>query len=333
MHAFLELIDLAARRVGGAVVFANDEFFGPKERLLLAAKPRWVEGKYTERGKWMDGWETRRRREPGHDWCVVRLGIPGTIHGFIVDTTHFVGNHPEACSAEGCALDGPVAPEVWGDVADDRAGWIEILPRTALAGNTENLFAVTPGPRVTHVRFTIYPDGGVARLRVYGRGVPDRQHLSRREPIDLAAAAHGGLVVASSDMFFGSRQNIILPGTGATIGEGWETKRRRDGGHDWVIVQLATAGRVTRAEVDTTHFIGNAPARCSMDRAVAASTAEALSPDLRWEALLPDTPLQPDTVHRFERELRPGGAATHVRLNIYPDGGINRLRLYGVAES
>lgn len=326
MNDFLDLVDLAARRVGGAVLAANDEFFAPKERLLLAARPVFIEGKYTDRGKWMDGWETRRRRTPGHDWCVIRLGIPGTIHGVCIDTAHFTGNYPESASIDGLAVDGSfdIASLTWNDAA-----WTELLPRTLLRGGTENLIAIPETPRVTHLRLNIYPDGGVARLRVYGRGAVDRVALSRPEPVDVAAAAHGGLVVASSDMFFGSRQNLILPGVGATIGEGWETKRRRTGGHDWAVIQLAALAEIERAEVDTTHYIGNAPASCSIDTTVGASTAEITSPNHAWESLLPATPLTPDTPHRFEHELRRVKPATHARLNIFPDGGVNRFRLFG----
>ncbi|MBI1873832.1 MAG: allantoicase [Acidobacteria bacterium] len=326
MTEFLELVDLAARRVGGAVLAANDEFFAPKERLLLPTRPIFVDGRYTERGKWMDGWETRRRRTPGHDWCVIRLGIPGTVHGVSIDTTHFAGNFPEHASIDGVAVEGPV------DVASltkDSSLWFELVPRTLLRGNTENLIAVPESPRVTHIRLNIYPDGGVARLRVYGRGLSDWQALSRVEAIDVASAAHGGLVVASSDMFFGSRQNLILPGVGRTIGEGWETKRRRTDGHDWAIVQLAASALIERVEVDTTHYVGNAPGSCSVDTTIGTTTAEITAPDHVWESLLPPIPLWPDSVHRFEHELRRVKPATHARLNIFPDGGVNRLRLFG----
>lgn len=150
---FTHLIDLACERLGGAVLEANDEFFAEKENLIRDAAPVWREGEYTDRGKWMDGWETRRRREPGYDWAVVQLALPGSIHGFVVDTAFFTGNYPEACSIE--ARDGD------GD-------WYEVLSRRPLEGNTKNFFALDPTRRVTHVRLNIYPDGGVARFRAFG---------------------------------------------------------------------------------------------------------------------------------------------------------------------
>jgi len=308
---FTELVDLASGRLGGAAVVANDEFFAEKENLVKPSKPVFLEHEYTDRGKWMDGWETRRRREPGHDWCVVRLGLPGVIRGVCVDTAHFKGNYPEACSLE--AAEHPDGP------------WFEILPKSPLRGDFENLFPIESGRRSTHVKLHIYPDGGVARLRVYGLVEPDRARLSRYE-VDLAAVENGGLVVAASDMFFGARHNLILPGPPLGMHDGWETKRRRGPGHDWAVVQLGVRGRVRRVEVDTSYFKGNAPGSCSLEL---LENGDPLSPDARWHEVLPQMPLRPDAVHRFEAEMRPSPPATHARLNIFPDGGVARLRLFG----
>ena len=211
------LIDLAAARVGGRALRANDEFFAPKENLLAPGRGVFIEGKYTSRGKWMDGWETRRRRTPGHDWCIVRLGIPGVIRAVTVDTNHFRGNHPEACSLD----------------ASVRNQWVEILSRSPLHGHAENEFQIASDARVTEVRLNIYPDGGVARLRVWGEARPDWSRLAHRR-IDLAAVGHGTVPVAASDEFFGEPLNLVMPGRPANMGDGWETKRRRGPGHDWV---------------------------------------------------------------------------------------------------
>ena len=242
------------------MVAANDEFFGPKDRLILPEAAEWVDDRYTERGKWMDGWETRRRREPGFDWCIVRLGAPGLVRGVDVDTAHFRGNFPEACAIDLRAVDGypPAGDLVEGD-------WIECLPPESLEGDAHNLFAIDHPLRATHLRLRVFPDGGVARLRVYGEVVADWARLAKRGEVDLAAAEHGARVVACSDMFFGSRHNLIMPGDAHSMGEGWETRRRRGGGHDWTVVRLGTAGTVERAEIDTRHFKGNAPGSCSLD--------------------------------------------------------------------
>src|ERR1700730_4718805 len=240
---FTELIDLASERLGGAVLVANDEFFAPKENLLKTSEPVFIEGKYTDLGKWMDGWETRRRRTPGFDWCIIRLGLPGIFRGVVVDTSHFKGNYPEQCSLEACTIDGlPTTEQLTGDSVE----WIEMLPKANLNGDSLNPFAITSDQRWTHLRFKIYPDGGVARLRVYGEVVPDLHRLKQiGGAIDLAAVENGGMVLSCSDMFFGHRHNLIMPGRAANMSDGWETKRRRGPGYDWVMIKLGTAGRTS----------------------------------------------------------------------------------------
>lgn len=325
--AFVDLIDLAAERLGGTVIAANDEFFAPKEALLKAKDAEWREGEYTERGKWMDGWETRRRREPGHDWAIVKLGVPGIVRGVVIDTSFFRGNYPERASIEGCALDG--TPSL---VELQAAPWTSILDLQPLAGDTKNEFEIDHPERLTHLRLNIHPDGGVARLRVHGTVVPGSRVLARAE-VDLAAAENGGYVVICSDMFFGHRQNLIMPGRSTHMGDGWETKRRRDAGHDWTIVRLAARGVIERVELDTDHFKGNAPGACMIEASdsedAGDGTEKKFNPkSLDWTELVARSPLQPHARHIFDL---PAGmpAATHVRLNIYPDGGVARLRLFG----
>ena len=316
--AFVDLVDLASERLGAAAVAANDEFFAGKENLIKAAAPVWREGEYTDRGKWMDGWETRRRRDLGpdaHDWCIVRLGVRGVVRGVDVDTANFKGNFPEACAIDGCDVPGLVAPD---DLA--RAPWREMLPRTALTGDAHNITAVDDRGAVTHLRLRIFPDGGVARLRVFGDVVADWARLRRQGDVDLAAVEHGGIVAGCSDMFFGSRHNLIMPGDATHMGDGWETKRRRGPGHDWTIIRLGTEGTVRRVTVDTRHFKGNAPGACSL---------EGSADGREWRELLPRAALQPHAQHAFEEELRAIGDVTHVRFNIFPDGGVGRLRVYG----
>jgi allantoicase len=322
---FTQLIDLAAERLGAAVVLANDEFFGPKENLIKSSAPVWREGEYTERGKWMDGWETRRRREPGYDWCIIRLGRAGVIRGVVIDTTYFTGNYPETCSLEAATIGGVPEPSrlLSGEIA-----WREILRRSPLRGNTRNLFAIDDERSCTHVRLNIHPDGGVARLRVHGVVRPDWSRLARDSvELDLAAMEHGGFVVSCSDMFYGNRQNLILPGPALGMYDGWETKRRRGAGHDWAIVRLAGRGIIRRAVVDTSHFKGNAPGACALEACDVPGT-DAPPESAAWRKLLLRTSLQPHTAHEF-LELNDVGAVTHVRLNIYPDGGVARLRLHG----
>ena len=328
---FGDLVDLASERFGGAVIAANDEFFAPKDNLIKVQPAVCVEGQYTDRGKWMDGWETRRRREAGHDWCVIRLGARGVVRGVDVDTSHFKGNFPEACAIDVADLPGLVTTD-----AAAGGSWTEVLARAALKGDTHNLFAIAHAPAATHVRLRIFPDGGVARLRVHGDVAVDWPRLARRGDVDLAAAEHGGLVVACSDMFFGSRHNLIMPGDARTMADGWETRRRRGPGHDWTIVRLGTAGTVRRIEVDTRHFKGNAPGACSLEGCAADQELvlrQAQDERGLWRTLLPTMPLQPHTRHVFEEDVQAIGDVTYVRFNIYPDGGVGRLRVYGKPQA
>ena len=325
---FTELIDLASERVGGAVLIANDDFFAPKENLLKASTPIFVEGKYTDQGKWMDGWESRRRRTPGFDWCIIRLGLPGIVRGVVVDTSYFRGNYPEHCSLDGATLHGlPTEEELTGETVQ----WIPLLPQMALAGDSQNPFPIQYDERITHLRFKIFPDGGVARLRVYGEVIPDWEQLESSGQVDLVAAENGGLVLSCSDMFFGHRHNLIMPGRAANMSDGWETKRRRGPGHDWVIIKLGRPGQIQRVEVDTSHFKGNFPESCSLEACkVEGLSAEALTDlSVQWSTVLPRTKLQAHTRHLFGEELLDTGIASHLRFSIFPDGGVSRLRVYG----
>jgi allantoicase len=317
-----DYIDLASEKLGGAAILANDEFFAPKELLVAASAPVWKEGLYTERGKWMDGWETRRRRSPGYDWCIVRLGLPGSLRALVVDTAFFRGNYPESCSVDACVIDSSL------DLAEvERADWFELLPQSKLQGDSRNIFELNSDRRVTHLRLNIFPDGGVARLRAHGMVQPNWEKLSLRGELDLAAAENGGVVLACSDMFFGHRHNLIMPGRAPNMGDGWETKRRRGPGHDWTVIQLGRRGRVKRVEVDTTHYKGNAPGSCMLE--LVDVNGELRIDSAKWTTALPQTPLQPHTRHVFEVNAP---AATHARFSIFPDGGIGRLRLYGALE-
>src|SRR5687768_15265023 len=279
---FTDLIDLASEKLGGAVLYANDDFFAQKENLLKPAAPVWIEGKYTDLGKWMDGWETRRRRSPRldekFDWCIIRLGLPGIVRGVVVDTSFFRGNFPSHCSIEACAVEGqPNIEQLLGAETE----WIEILPQSELEGDSNNRFTINYDRRVTHLRFKIYPDGGVARLRVFGVVVPDWLDLRRRESeIDLAAVEYGGTVLEASDMFFGHRHNLIMPGRAQDMSDGWETKRRRGEGYDWCIIKLGTAGTIKCVEVDTSHFKGNYPESCSIE-----AGSGAILEEIVWQEL------------------------------------------------
>jgi len=331
MSEFTHLIDLASSRLGGEAVATNDDFFAPKENLLKPEPPIFIPDKYTDRGKWMDGWESRRRRTPGHDWCIVKLGLPGIIHSFVVDTAFFKGNYPSHCSIDGCGLP-PGA-----DPTRDDVGWHPVLERSELAGDSKNAFSIKDPRRFTHLRLNIFPDGGVARLHVMGEVLPDwTRILAAGAEIDLVAAVSGGYVVDVSDRFFGDARNMLMPYPAPNMGDGWETKRRRGPGHDWAIVRLGMQGAIRRVELSTAHYKGNYPDSASIEATVVKDESRGVSADVStraiagWTDVLPQTKLQPDHLHEFAGELGAGVHASHVRLNIFPDGGVSRFRVYGI---
>ena len=326
--AFTGFVDLAAERLGGKTLQCSDDFFAEMENLLKPGRGIFIADKYTDRGKWMDGWESRRKRVPGHDWCVMRLGLPGVVRGFDIDTNHFLGNHPPYASVEACCVEG--GDEADRQVMDGDVEWTEILPRSPLAPGSQNLFASVSGESWTHLRLNIYPDGGVARFRAYGDVTP-KLAMAEADTVDLAALSNGGQAVACSDMFFSPAVNLLMPGRGKDMGDGWESRRRRGPGNDWAIIKLARPGVIEEVEVDTAHFKGNYPDRCSLDGCYSPDQAiDGLTwPEVEWTPLMKEQKLEAHKQHYFREELLSVGPFTHVRLNIYPDGGVSRLRLYG----
>ncbi len=324
---FTALADLASARVGGRAVATSDDFFAPKSNLVKPEPAVFIPGKYTTRGKWMDGWESRRKRTPGHDWCAVKLGMRGRIRGLNVSTAFFTGNFPTQCSVEALDTTRVVTAAM---AAREGAPWVTILPKSALRGDSDNFSGIEDDRPWTHLRLNIFPDGGVARLRVYGDVVVDWNRVAPNgRVVDLAAIEHGGLVVAASDMHYGAKDNVIMPGRAANMGDGWETKRRRGPGYDWLILRLGAAGRVRKIEIDTNHFKGNYPDSASVEGCVAPLGSLAELGSANWNELLPKTKLQANRRHFFSRELRDAGRVTHLRLNIFPDGGVSRLRVHG----
>jgi len=316
--------DLANPRIGAAALFASDDFFADVARMLDPAPARFIAGKYDDHGKWMDGWETRRKRTPGHDWCLLRLGRRGVIDGFDVDTSFFTGNFAPAVSIEATVSD-----------SDDpallaEASWVEVLPSTTLSADSHHLLRCDSDNSWTHLRVHIYPDGGVARLRVYGRPVGVFDEVGDAL-VDLVALEHGGRAVAWNDAHYGHPANLIMPGRGIDMSDGWETRRRREPGNDWCLLALGTPGVIERIEVDTAHFKGNYPDRCSLQAALVdgGTDRSLVTQSMFWPNLLPEQQLQMDCVHDFAEQIAALGPISHVRFNIIPDGGVSRLRLFG----
>ncbi len=316
-------VNLASPRLGAEALAATDEFFAPAARMLADAPPVFIADKFDDHGKWMDGWETRRRRGGGHDHCLVRLGVAGVIRAVDIDTSHFTGNFPPAASIEACLSDG--AP-------GDAAAWTEIVPATPLAGDSRHLIAVADPGVYNHLRLHIYPDGGVARLRVYGEPVRDWSDWDADTVVELSSIANGGRIVGYNDAHYGDAWAILTEGRGRNMGDGWETRRRREPGNDWIIVKLGAPGLIERVEVDTAHFKGNYPDRCSLQAAsVDEGTDESvIAQALFWDEIMAPQKLKADRIHVFEgAAIRAASAVSHVKLNIFPDGGISRLRIFG----
>jgi allantoicase len=321
MSDWTTLPDLASRRLGAGVVAASDEFFAEPENLIRPEAPEFRPRTFTNKGQEYDGWETRRRRDDSadHDWTIIRLGIPGTVHTVVVDTAFFKGNYPPFASVEGCGVEGYPAP-----VELLAQKWETVVPRSPLAGDARNEFTVDGDRRYTHLRLCVYPDGGVARLRVHGTPVPDPRWLVG-VPFDLAALANGGTVVRCSDWFFSPPNNMLQPGLSLFMADGWETARRRDAGHDWAMIRLAGQSVPTVLEIDTTHYKGNAPAEVSVVGIDAGSAS--LDDETAWRPVLPPTQVRPDTAHRFRVAV--DAPVTHLRLDVFPDGGTGRFRVHG----
>jgi allantoicase len=314
-------INMADARLGAAALSCTDEFFAPMARLLTPGEPEWRAGVYDAHGKWMDGWESRRRRDQGYDYCIVQLAGPCTLALLDIDTRYFTGNYPPFASVQACRLTG---------TPDDATQWTELLPYSPLRGDQRNLFELQSTGIWTHLKLNIYPDGGVARLRCYGTVHRDWTQAGNGV-IDLAAALNGGRALACSDEHYGSMGNLLLPGRGASMAEGWETRRRREPGYDWVILRLGHPGRVRCVEIDTAHFKGNYPHQVSINAALLREVAGAdfTSQCLYWPTLLEAQHLQADQVLKFETQLHDLGAISHVRVNMHPDGGLSRVRLFG----
>jgi allantoicase len=321
-------INLASARLGAKGLFATDEFFAPLERMLSDVPATFDPDLYDDNGKYMDGWESRRKRVPGHDWAIVKLAMPGRIFGFDVDTSYFTGNYPPHCSIEAAFIEEGSSLET--------VAWTEILDKSALGPSAHHFFDNADRQTVwTHLRLHIYPDGGIARLRVYGAAHFDWDKVGSEEEIDLAYIFHGAKSLAWSDAHYGHPDKMLGPGRGLNMGDGWETKRRRGPGHDWAVIRLGHAGTISRVVVDTAFYKGNFPDTCELLGAHLPHLGDALSEaDItaseNWTPILPRQKLQMDHTHDFGADVVTDiGPVTHVRYAMHPDGGTMRLRLFG----
>ena len=319
------LTNLASPKIGTKIIEVSDDFFGEASRMLDDKEPVFIEDKYDEHGKWMDGWESKRRRDGGNDWAIIELGSPGIITEIDIDTSFFTGNFPPFASIEGLYSDQKPSKD---------SDWIEILTKTSLKGDSDNKFKIESKTKVNYIKLQIFPDGGVARLRLFGHVKLDWDvYNNKKDLIELSSLKLGGSIITYNNAHYGDVSALLSDGRGKTMGDGWETRRRREPGNDWIIIKLATKGLIKKIEIDTAHFKGNYPDEASVQVSnfdENKGLEETINDSQNWKYILDKSKLQADNIHNYEVNDKSIKDVTHVRLNIYPDGGVSRLRIFGL---
>ena len=318
------LIDLAQSRLGTKIIFKTDEFFAPAKRIINPWPPIFKEGVFDKNGKWMDGWETRRKRSKGHDYLILKLGKPGKIHKVDIDTSYFSGNQPSKVSLEACFSKKKFP--------NKSSKWITILKKIPTKANSHHYFNIKNKSIFSHIKLNIFPDGGVARLRIYG-SVNIKKKF--KKVTNLTSVLNGATPIACNNEHFGRAENILAPGTGKNMGDGWETRRSRGKNFDWLIIKCATAGKINKIQIDTHHFKGNYPDKCSLQAAylnTKASSKTIVKKSKKWKLLLNKIKLHAHTMHNFQNKLMKNNKVNYIKINIFPDGGISRIRAFGKAE-
>ena len=306
----------------------SDEWFAEASNLLTPTAPIRQPGKMVYSGAWYDGWETRRHNTAPFDYVVIRLGVAsGTVEGVEVDTAFFSGNHAPAISVEGVFSSSDEEVVGW---KGDKGKWEPILSIQE-CGPSQRFgwkLKVPTTKAYTHVRLNMYPDGGIARFRLFGHAVPvfpaDKEGI-----FDLAAAQNGGVAVSCSDQHFGVISNLILPGRGKDMGDGWETSRSRGKDHvDWAIIRLGAPGLIQNLLVDTAFFRGNFPQKVKIEAMDWKGEGEPGWLADGWIEIVGPSKCGPDKEHEFVPFVK-DRPFTHVKLVMIPDGGVKRIRVFG----
>jgi allantoicase len=316
------LIDLAQPRLGTKVIFKTDDFFASAHRIIDPSPPIFKEGLFDKNGKWMDGWESRRKRISGHDFLIIKLGKPGSISKVDVDTSHFNGNQPSMISLEGCYSKSKSLTNL---------KWKNIIGKKKIKANSHHLFNVTSKSIFTHIKLNIFPDGGVARLRLYGNISKENNKLTNKT-INLASLLNGASVIACNNEHFGKAENILAPGKAKNMGDGWETRRRRNKGSDWLILNSIKGKKIDKIEISTHHFKGNFPSHCSLQAAFIVnkkSSTSIVKSSTKWKFLMQKVTLSANKTHKFKNKLMKNNKINFIKINIFPDGGISRFKIFG----
>ena len=319
------LIDLAQSRLGSKIIFKTDEFFAPARRIINPWPPIFKEGVFDKNGKWMDGWETRRKRGKGHDYLILKLGKPGRIHKIDVDTSYFSGNHPSKISIEACFNKKKIF--------NKKIKWTTIVKKSVTKANSHHFFNIKNKNIFSHIKLNIFPDGGVARLRVYGS-----MNLNKnfgKNIVNLTSVLNGAVPIVCNNEHFGRAENILAPGIGKNMGDGWETRRSRGKNFDWLIVKCAAPGKINKIQIDTHHFKGNFPDKCSIQAAYIdknISSKNLINKSKNWNFLINKSKLYANRKHNFKNKLMSNKKINFIKINIFPDGGISRVRAYGKVD-
>ena len=318
------LIDLAQSRLGSKIVYKTDEFFAPAKRIINSWPPVFKEGVFDKHGKWMDGWETRRKRSKGHDYLILKLGKPGKIYKVDIDTSYFSGNHPTKVSMQACFSKKKIP--------NKNSKWTTILIKKSTKANSHHFFIIKNKSIFSHIKLKIFPDGGVARLRVYGT-IENKKKFGKKI-LNLTSLLNGATPIVCNNEHFGRAENILAPGIGKNMGDGWETRRSRGKNFDWLIIKCATVGKINKIQIDTHHFKGNYPDKCSLQAAYInskISNKSIVNSSKKWKLLLNKVKLNAHKKHNFQNKLMKNKKVNYIRINIFPDGGISRIRMFGKA--
>ena len=319
------LIDLAQARLGSKIVYKTDEFFAPAKRIINPWPPIYKEGVFDNHGKWMDGWETRRKRTKGYDYLILKLGKPGLIKKVDVDTSYFSGNHPEKISLQAC-----ISKK---NIPDKKTKWTTIIKKSSTKANGHHFFNIKNKNYFTHIKLNIFPDGGVARLRVYGLMKIKNKFQNKIQ--NLTSVLTGAVPIACNNEHFGRAENILAPGIGKNMGDGWETRRSRGKNFDWIIVKCSSPGKLNKIQLDTHHFKGNYPDKFSVQAAYIPKTLSAkdiVKKSSKWSYILNKSKLYAHKKHNFQNKIMKNKKINYIKINIFPDGGISRIRAFGTPE-
>lgn len=316
--------DVVGEKIGGSIINFSDEWFAAAENLIKPKPPIRDATRFVYSGAWYDGWETRRHNTDDADWVTIKFGVSSAkIIATEIDTAFFNGNHAPAITVECTHLKEGESLE--------HATWDLVIDKTECGPSQRHFFkrsSITDKP-YTHARLKQYPDGGIARFRLYGEVIPNLDAIKANSIIDLASVEFGGVAVKCSDQHFGSADNLLLPGRGHDMSDGWETKRSREPGHvDWVIIKLGAKTKINEIVIDTAHFRGNFPQKISV-HGLSTDELVPLYTDKKWTSIIEPTKTTADKEHYFTELIRNEQAYTHILLTIIPDGGVKRVKVFG----